>query len=339
MFSTIRLHLISAATVLILAGCGGGGGDGGGLPLGSPPASGAPSKVFVSDSGNAVIASTATTNPAPGLMTIDRIISGPNAGITNGVRALAYDATNDRLYVGQGSSILVFNNASLADGNVSPARTMTSASIGFIYSLFLDTANDVMYVGDGGNSKVLAFNAISTANGARTPIRSISVTWNSGAFSLNDISIDTSKNILYVSGSGSVPSFSNLLLVYDNANMLDGTSVTANRALSFNLSTLLWGIFVDPASDRLFVSSYGDRTIMVFDGASTANGVASPNRTINMSSNTPHIFVDTVRDRLYAMGSRDLYVIDNASTASGSVVATYVLAPTGSVLEGLVVAP
>src|SRR6266496_6501830 len=67
-------------------------------------------------------------------------------GLTMSVGSLALDTLNDRLYVGNGISILVYNGASMASGIPSPARTITGfASAG---SLFIDSAHNRLYVGD-----------------------------------------------------------------------------------------------------------------------------------------------------------------------------------------------
>ena len=79
---------------------------------------------------------------------------------------------------------------------------------------------------------------------------------------------------------------------------------------------------------------------MVFDNASAlSSGVASPNRTMFIGTNTAHIFVDLTNNRLYAAGGQNLFIIDNASSANGPVTAKQVIAPGGTSMQGIAVAP
>lgn len=94
------------------------------------------------------------------------------------------DATNDRLYVLNTASsqpflidknILVFNNASTANGNVSASRVIAGAATqleGGLGHLFLDTVNDRLYV--PSNRQILIFNNASTINGNVAPDKIIS---------------------------------------------------------------------------------------------------------------------------------------------------------------------
>ena len=116
-------------------------------------------------------ASTATGNVAP-----SRTITGGNTTLS-GPFPLWLDPISDQLYVGNydSSSILVFNNASTADGNIAPSRTISGASttLSELWGLFLDAANNRLYVMDPGAAGVLVFNSASTINGNVTPDRTI----------------------------------------------------------------------------------------------------------------------------------------------------------------------
>ena len=124
----LRLLVISAmlSLVLGLAACGGGGGYGSGSGGGSASAA-APSKLFAADSPHMAIGSLVNPNPPAGPLAVDRAIGGQfnYPGFIN-IGSLALDTTNDRLYVGNGTSIRVFNNASQADGDIFPDRVITN---------------------------------------------------------------------------------------------------------------------------------------------------------------------------------------------------------------------
>src|SRR5689334_9728034 len=107
----------------ITASCGGGGGQPSPTPLPPPP-----SKAFVADSGQAAIGSASNSNPSPGPVIVDRIIQGSNTMLTGSLFDLGLDVANDRLYVSDSFSILVFNNASTVAGNIAPSRIVSMRS-------------------------------------------------------------------------------------------------------------------------------------------------------------------------------------------------------------------
>src|SRR6266508_4853069 len=145
---TMRALRLLAASVMLssllgLAACGGGYGGGNNVP-----SSAAPSKLFGADSPHRAIGSLANPNPGPGAIPVDRTIMGPYyTGLSNNIGSLALDPALDYLYVGNGTSILVFYGASMANGDIPPTRSISG--IGSTGSLFLDTTNNRLYVGDG----------------------------------------------------------------------------------------------------------------------------------------------------------------------------------------------
>src|ERR1051326_1590506 len=86
---------------------------------------------------------------------------------------LLLDAPNDRLYVANqgGSSVLVFDGASAANGNVSPTRVIGGAATHLVapIDVALDPGNNLLYVADG--TSILVFAGASTVNGNTPPVR------------------------------------------------------------------------------------------------------------------------------------------------------------------------
>jgi hypothetical protein len=82
-----------------------------------PPAT-PPSKIFVGDSNTPAIGSSPNSNPSPGQVVVERIISGPNTMLSSALVDFALDVVRDRLYVADQRSILVFDNISTAEGNI-----------------------------------------------------------------------------------------------------------------------------------------------------------------------------------------------------------------------------
>ena len=99
------------------------------------------------------------------------------------------------------------------------------------------------------------------------------------------------------------------------------TPLAPNRTLTFTQA--IGSFFLDTLHDRLYAAQF-DGQILVFDNASLlASGPITPNRTFNLGDAVQNfIFVDTSRDKLYAVanaplgGRGALIIIDNASTAN-----------------------
>jgi 20S proteasome alpha/beta subunit len=99
------------------------------------------------------------------------------------------------------------------------------------------------------------------------------------------------------------------------------------------------GLCVDQTNNRLFVASYTDHAVMVFDNANSASSLASLSRTMNFGVNVRYVTLDSVNDRLYSTTSAGTFIVNGASTAGGGNSATYVAAPTGSMFGAASVTP
>lgn len=320
-----------------LAACGGGGGYGGGG--GNMPVAGVgPSKLFGADSVHMAIGSLANPNPGAGAIPVDRIIMGLiYTGLSNNIGSLALDPALDYLYVGNGTSIRVFYSASVANGDVTPLRAISLGG-GNTGSLFLDTVNNRLYVGDDVNG-VKVFNSASTANGAPAPDRSITGDFGT-SFQIHGVAVDTTKNILYVSNTTTAPALSNQVSVFDGAGTVTGSN-TPNRTITPNPAIAVGGISLDAGNNRLYVAGGSGATlVMVFDNASTATGSTAPTKTLaGFPSGILNVVVDTAHDRLYAVGVSGVYIVNGVSTAVGAVGATAILPPAGGNLTAVAVNP
>src|SRR6266581_1635348 len=267
---TLRLLATSVmlSSLLGLAACGGGGGYGGGG--GGMPTGAAGSKLFAADSTDRVVGSLANPDPPTGSLTVDRII-GPQPGaypynyavFTTNIGSLALDAMRDYLYVGNGTSILVFYGASMAIGDLYTSATI--GPIGNTGSLFLDAAHDRLYVGDDMNN-VKVFSPASTASSVSTPRLVTGMTT-----PIHGVAVDTVKNILYVSNENST---THQISVFDNAANV--TTAAPNRTITPTVSTVnqpVGGISVDATRNLLYVApGSSGNGIMVFSTASMADG-------------------------------------------------------------------
>jgi len=311
------LKLLAASVMLSsllgLAACGGGGsGYGGGGMTAAPGTAG--SKLFTAQAGYPGIGSFVNPDPSTGTLIGDRFFYG--SGLTPSVESLALDTVNDRLYVGNGTTILMYNGASMAGSIISPDRTITG--IGNAGSLFIDVGNNRLYVGDNA-AGVQVFDPADTA---MTPTRFL--TDNFGAsFQIHGVAVDPGKDILYVSNTaGVVPS--NQITLF-TASMADGNmtpmaTITPVDGMSNNLSVA--GIALDSTpttGDRLYVAGSAS-TVMVFDNVSTLSGPQTPTRTITLPSQIGNVAIDPAGDRLYAvaLSGGAMYIVEGAKTATTS---------------------
>jgi hypothetical protein len=330
-----RASPVAVIAALSLAACGGGSGYGSGYSSTSPTGA-AGSKAFAADSPHSVIGSLINPNPGPGTIMVDRTIMGIYTQLSNNIGSLALDTGNDRLYVGNGTSILVFNGASQANGDPFVDRVITnSPASGNTGSLFLDTVGNRLYVGDDVVG-VRVFDNASGITGATASTRVI--TGDFGAsFQIFGVAVDIAKNILFVSNRN-ITASSSQISVFDSASTVSGSN-TPNRTITPNPASTVGGIFLDAGNNRLYVAGGSSTAVMVFDNASTANGSTQPTKTMSFPSAITSVVVDTVNDRLYAVSLGAIYILNGASTASGAVTANAVLAPSGGSFTAVAVAP
>lgn len=323
-------RLVAIVAILSLAACGNGGNYG---DSGSPPVQG--SRLFAADSGNHAIGSLINSNPMPGTITVDRIITGSNTGLAGlDVPAIALDSTRDLLYVSNPLGVIVFANAGTANGDLAPARTPATASAGNFSSIYLDTGHDRLYVAED-NTGVNVYDNASTLNLA-SPNRTLTGNFGTG-FNIRSLAVDVGRDILYVAVTTPAPT--SLILVFNGAAGISGTSVTADRTIAFAASADI-SIFLDAAADRLYVSD-PDGVISVLDNASTQDVAAVAARTIDpgLGALMTRLALDSTNDRLYLAAHSFLIVVPNVSTANGSVTGTALSAPAGGDVTAVAVRP
>ena len=213
--------------------------------------------------------SAASGNVAP-----TRVLSGSNTQL-NGPVKVQYDSTNNLLYVANGgnSSVAVYSNATTTQGNVAPARTLAGSGtqITSISSIFLDTANDRLWVADSAANALRVFQA-STFNGAPAPTRVVSGA-NTQLSSPADL-VQTGT-ILFVSCTASIVRFAGSDTLSGNAApaaVINGTAtgLQSPAQLAYNGLT-----------DDLYVADNAALLVKVFATASNVSGAVAPRRTIN----------------------------------------------------------
>ena len=335
--SNLRLLVLSAmlSSLLGLAACGGGGGYGGGN---NAPSGAAPSKLFAADSPHKAIGSLANPNPSAGTFPVDRTIMGPiYTELSNNIGGLALDPALDYLYVGNGTSILVFYMASMANGDIPPSRVITNNPAGGnTGSLFLDTVNNLLYVGDDAVG-VRVFNNASGISGATTSARLIT-----GLGTIHGVAVDTGYNILYVSNTSSTPSNEINLFTASTANGAATPLKTITPTVAA-VNVSVGGISLDMANDRLYVAGFTDSTVRVFDSVhNTPGGAIPPTKTLTFPGTTgtiSSVTIDSTNNRLYAVSLGAIYILNSASTANDPITVTAILVPTNGSFTAVAVNP
>jgi len=326
-----RLAIVGTSTVLFACG-GGGAGD-----SSSPP----PSKFFAAatiTSAPPAIGSVINPDPPAEPLTVDRTIQGGSTGLAGTIGSLALDTQNDRLYVGNMVSVRVFNGASFADGNVIPARTFSLSAPAFnAASLFIDPAGNRLYIGDDFNSVVRVFDNASALNNGVTADRVIT-----GFDTVLGVQVDTAKDILYVTNRS--PTNVYTIRVYDGASGLNGAAAPNRTITPSNGTDLPVGdLFVDAANNRLYVAGGTNTLVMVFNAANAKNGTVVPDKTltfpITAGSNLKTVVVDTVHDRLHAMGTGVIYWLNGVSAATNTTTGKAAIAATGVSFTAIAVSP
>ena len=214
----------------------------------------------------------------------DFVVEGTNSG-TEGPIAFAYDAANDRLYVGNAPAadgIQVFDNVSEAafSGDVPPTRTFSppdrspfDTAVMVIDALYLDHLGN-LYVSDtsglsGNSSRILVFNNLDTAEDSVTPARTITSTaW----MNIQDLVVDE-RDILYViDGNDSV-------FMFELASEEDG-DVTPELTLTVERDIVaLEGIAVDENGVG-FLADRSNHRVYSYGDMGTLNGTFSPDATL-----------------------------------------------------------
>ena len=141
-----------------------------------------------------------------------------------------------KLYVMDSNSntLLRFDNAFTANGNVHPAATIVGTNTTFNSPGFmtLDTANDWLYIADTGDLSVVIYDGISTKNGNVAPSRIIAGAA-TNLLSPTDVSLDKVRNLLYVADDVDIHVYASASTA--NGNQAPVRDLTVPFAVSGNL--------------------------------------------------------------------------------------------------------
>jgi len=302
----VSLVSLSSAFLLMLASCGGGTDPQSGAVLPAQTSTGGRASalgtahagtvghLFVPDLAHGSVLAVPTLEPDSGMVLPGDSIS-TRAGVGNNVQI---DLGRDELYVIGGHDVNVYANASTLATGATPTRSFPLPStLKTPRTLFLDTSNDVLYVGGAsasGEGLIMAYSAAHTLKGiSAVPARAMTLAGGVSFFTL-----DVLRQKLYVVNSAAG------VHVFANADNASGRLVA-----TATIPVLGSGLAVDSARDRLYVCDIFAGLILV-DQASTAAPVVTATLSLD---DARHVAVDAASDRLYVSAASNLYVIDNAS--------------------------
>jgi hypothetical protein len=189
--------------------------------------------------------------------------------ITGNTGSLFLDTTNDRLYVGNDTTgVQVFNLASMANGAPAANRTLTGFGTGFdILGVAVDIGRNILYVSNsttGPAFQVSVFDSAGTVNGPTGPNRTITPTISTTAEPVGGITLDATRDVLYVAGGSASP----LVMVFSGASTANNVTGAAMPTQALTFPSNISRVVVDGPNDRLY--AIGTSATYILNGASTA---------------------------------------------------------------------
>lgn len=229
-------------------------------------------RLFVANQGNASVlvfdaASTKSGNVAPA-----RTIAGAGTGLLSPAD-VAVDASKDLLYVADGRDVFVFT-ASTANGNIAFTRDIQA---GFVISaMFLDSANNRLFLADSAANAINIYDNASTLNLKVAPSRALT----GAATQLNTpsgVGVDAVGKLVVGNAGG------NSITVYVNAGATNGNASPAIVISGANTTLSVPAQIAVNKSNTLvevFVANSNGVNVPVFSNLGGTSGNIAPSRNI-----------------------------------------------------------
>ncbi len=265
--------------------------------------------VFALTSGNVISSKT----PANVLGQPDLVSCGGGSGNTSQSTlycpvGLAYDGTNDRLFVGdQGNDrVMVFNTSTIANGmnaayvlgqaNFSAtSTTVNQSTLNAASGVALDSTSNLLYVADLSNNRVMVFNVatgtiasgenasyeMGQPSGGSAFTTSSPALTQSGMNTPYGLAFDSTNSRLFVGEINNnrvlafnTSSISNGMNAANELGQPSGTAFTSNTAATTQSGmTGPLGVAYDGTNNRLFVVDGGNNRVLAFNTSSISNGM------------------------------------------------------------------
>jgi hypothetical protein len=242
---------------------------------------------------------TANGNVAP-----EATISGSQTQLSSPQHILL-DVTNNRLLIAnQGAgSILIFQNASTASGNIAPNAVLTSPSnMVSPVDIAIDAGANLLYVADGQNILVFSGQGSLSGNVNTPPVRTVNFTFTVGA-----ILLDAANNRLFIADPAD-----NTVQILPSASSANGPGTALVNPL-VGANTLLQhpnGLAFD-GTGRLIVSNLSTPSVIIYPASAIPGGGNVPPVASLTGSNTKLAGPGQLAFNSSAGSSGELYVADS----------------------------
>jgi sugar lactone lactonase YvrE len=230
-------------------------------------------RLYVANAGNLSILifdniSTKSGNQAP-----ERVISGTNTNFVSPTD-VQVDTTRNLLYIADDTDVQVYTSASTATGNIAPTRTYTTAATA-ISAIFIDAANDRLFVADQANA-ILVYDSISTvAAGPITANRTITGA-NTHLGTPSGLAIDAGGRLVVSNATAKS------VTIFNNAATANGNISPSAEIVGTNtgFSTPDQIVIDTTGTGTLYNVDPGAQRVAIYSNLSSTTGNVAPTRSI-----------------------------------------------------------
>jgi hypothetical protein len=237
------------------------------------------------------------------------------------------------------SSVVSFPNPATTTGNTAPATNVSGAAT------LINTpqgvvvlSNDDLVVCNWGPPAITVYANARTATGNLAPSRIVQGSATQLAIPTS-LAYDSTRDLLYVGNLGT-----NQILVFTGVSTSSfNGNVAPARVIGTTTGTPIsapMGLFIDTASDTLYVANHVGNNVLVYSAASTLNSSnVSPARVINcLSFVAPmDLVVDSGNNLIVTQIGGPVLTFTSASTRTGTIPADFSFTIAGAFLSEIAV--
>ena len=233
--------------------------------------------LYIADTGDLSVViydgiSTKNGNIAP-----SRIIAGPATNLLTPTD-VSLDKVKNLLYVADDVDIHVFASASTVNGNPAPLHDLTVPFA--VSAIFIDGANDRLYVADQSGNAIAVYDHASTLNGPITANRAVQGATNTRLSNPGGVQVDGAGRLVVSNASPAS------ITIYANAATADGDIAPVAEISGSNTGLSVPDqIFIDTTgTGTLYNADPGAARVAAWANLNTANGNIAPTRAISGAS-------------------------------------------------------
>lgn len=243
---------------------------------------------------------------------------------------IVVDSRGALMVANRGSSITIYN-AGNQNGAISPDRSVQGAATGLAgpVSLAIGPSKDILFAGDIRQDGIISFDGVSRDDFDGDVSLSRMFWMQNYELEPGPVSYDEGRDMLYV-----IETALNQIAVYHSASTRNGASSWSRTITHSSGSVVLTNVFVDAASDRLYVVSRSEKEIYVWDNASAVTGNDGfPTRTFSAGDAPVDIVVDS-SNRGYVLDAENAILsFDNVHTLTGAPTPTRMISGGNTLLS------